>query len=218
MTKHSLCGIINIRGDVMSKRLMKNSLINKSEIKEELVKIECSKNAYIARSGKVFLDYGNNNMFPLKTFVNKHNGYLYVGFDGTEGKRIQRRVHVLVAKAFIPNPKGLPIVCHKDNNKANPCSDNLEWGTVSYNTKKAFDDGLARNDRGWEDSQSKPVVAYTLEGLLFKTFGSVGEASKELGITKTAILFQCNNLTKKKPRKGYYFRFYNEYNKQFLVL
>ena len=202
----------------MSTRLMKASLINKSEIKEELVKIECSKNAYITRSGKVYLDYGNDNMFPLKTFINNHNGYLYVGFDGNDGKRIQRRVHTLVAKAFIPNPKGLPVVCHRDNNKANPIVDNLEWGTISYNTKKAYDDGLARNSRGWEDSQSKPVVAYSLDGVLFKVFGSVGEASRELRLTKTAILFQCNNLTKRKPRKGYYFRFYNEYNEQFLVL
>ena len=107
------------------------------EIKEELVKIECSKDAYITRSGKVFLDYGNDAMFPLKTFVNKHNGYLYVGFDGADGKRVQRRVHVLVAKAFIPNPYNFPQVGHKDDlkDKSNNCVDNLYWATNLENAR-----------------------------------------------------------------------------------
>ena len=79
----------------MSKRLMKNSLINKSEIKEELVKIECSKDAYITRSGKVFLDYGNNNMFPLKTFVNKH---LWLSLRNQQPHKIR------LYKAAVPPP------------------------------------------------------------------------------------------------------------------
>lgn len=202
----------------MSKRLLSNFLIQRANIKEEIVKIACSKNAYITRSGKVYLDYGDNKMFPLKSFINKANRYLYIGFESVNGNRVQRRLYRLVAEAFLPNPQNLPCVCHKDNNKRNSKVDNLEWGNISYNTKKAFDDKLIENVKGWNDSQSKPVVAYTLDCKLFKIFGSVGEASRELGITKTAILFQCNNFTKKKPRKGYYFRFYNGYNENFLVL
>lgn len=36
-------------------------------------------------------------------------------------------VHKLVAIAFIPNPNNLPEVNHKDYNRKNPKSDNLEW-------------------------------------------------------------------------------------------
>lgn len=52
------------------------------------------------------------------------------------------RVHRLVAQAFIPNPNNLPIVMHLDNNKSNNHFSNLKWGTISENTKQAFDDKL----------------------------------------------------------------------------
>lgn len=43
-------------------------------------------------------------------------------------------VHILVAKAFIPNPDNLPEVNHKDENKENDAADNLEWCTSKYNS------------------------------------------------------------------------------------
>ena len=41
--------------------------------------------------------------------------------------------HRLVGLAFIPNPDNLPEVNHKDKNKRNNVSDNLEWCTTSEN-------------------------------------------------------------------------------------
>lgn len=42
-------------------------------------------------------------------------------------------VHRLVAQAFIPNPLGLKLVNHKDENPLNCSVDNLEWCTHKYN-------------------------------------------------------------------------------------
>lgn len=42
-------------------------------------------------------------------------------------------IHRLVAETFIPNPKNLRCVNHKDENKQNNCVDNLEWCSIKYN-------------------------------------------------------------------------------------
>lgn len=69
------------------------------------------------------------------------NGYVLVDlYKNGIGKWY--RVHRLVAETFIENPNNLPIVMHLDNNKQNNHYSNLKWGTISENTKQAFDDKL----------------------------------------------------------------------------
>ncbi|MBR5913986.1 MAG: NUMOD4 motif-containing HNH endonuclease [Selenomonadaceae bacterium] len=54
-------------------------------------------------------------------------------------------VHVLVAKAFIPNPQNKPCINHKDGNKQNNLVENLEWVTRSENTLHAYRIGLMKS-------------------------------------------------------------------------
>ena len=53
---------------------------------------------------------------------------------------------------------------------------------------------------------------------LIGKYGSISEASRQLHITKTAILNQCNHGVKTKPRCGYYFRYLSEYETNGFVL
>lgn len=59
-------------------------------------------------------------------------GYLRINVI-VNGKRKYYYIHRLVAEAFIPNPKNLPLVNHKDENKNNNFVDNLEWCDNDYN-------------------------------------------------------------------------------------
>ena len=71
------------------------------------------------------------------------DGYPVVSATGRDkdGKKIYRTiaVHILVAKAWVPNPELKPEVNHLDFNRKNPCASNLEWVThrenVQYSTK-----------------------------------------------------------------------------------
>lgn len=72
----------------------------------------------------------------------KKNGYLKTRLEsrGYEivnlylyGKMYTKKVHRLVALAFIQNPDNLPQINHKDENKSNNRIDNLEWCDSKYN-------------------------------------------------------------------------------------
>lgn len=201
----------------MARKKMTGKLIPKDNIKEELRLIKGSSTDYITSTGNIYKDYGNNMFYHKSVFPNKNNGYLYCGITYDEGQR-QRRVHVLVAEAYLKNPNNLPVVMHLDNNKTNCCVENLKWGTIQENTQQAFDDGLQINDKSWEDSQSIHVCSFDLNRNLLNKYGSVSEASRQLGVTKTTILNQCNHNLKTKPRCGYYFRYLSEYESKGFVL
>lgn len=201
----------------MARRNMTGLLIKKEDIPEEIRLIKGSNTDYITPTGNIYKDYGNNMFYHKSVFPNKNNGYLYCGITYIDGQK-QRRVHILVAEAYIPNPNNYPIVLHKDNNKKNCCVKNLKWGTIQENTQQAYKDKLQINKKSWEDSQSIAVCSFDLQGNLLNKYGSVGEASRLIGVTKTTILNQCNHNIKTKPRCGYWFRYLKEYESKGFVL
>ena len=99
------------------------------EYKDEVWKdIEGFPMYQISNYGRVFSRYTNKYM---KSHKDK-DGYSRLSLR-KNNKCYMKRVARLVASAFIPNPDGLPIVNHKDENKANDHAENLEWCTVQYN-------------------------------------------------------------------------------------
>lgn len=113
---------------------------------------------------------------------NTGRGYLQVSIK-VDGKYITKRVHRLIAKAFIPNPDGLPEINHKDNNPLNNGVSNLEWVTHEYNIAYREKYGTPAKDF----IKKSPLFAINLSTLEVSHFSSQHEASRTLGFSQGNI-------------------------------
>lgn len=82
------------------------------------------------------------------------SGYKSVMLYDAQHQSRRVMVHLLVAKAFIPNPDNLPEVNHIDEDKTNSKVDNLEWCTRLYNAnygtgRKRWYDAM-RKSHAWD--------------------------------------------------------------------
>jgi hypothetical protein len=68
-------------------------------------------------------------------------GYVQVSLYNEKGMKL-KRVHSLVADAFLPLDQKKETVDHIDNNKKNNRIDNLQWMSFCENSKKAVKDKL----------------------------------------------------------------------------
>lgn len=119
------------------------------------------------------------------------------------GKRNYKRVHILVATAFIPNPEKLPQVNHKDGNKTNNNINNLEWTTNRINTKHGYDNGLYTTHK-----RKIGVKATNKETKEIIYFDSIRKLSKELNLNRKTVTNILNG-TKTTNNYNYEFEYYN---------
>lgn len=111
-----------------------------------------------------YVIYDNGMIFSKKRgiFLKIHSdkkGYQVVGLT-INGKQVTKRVHRLVANAFIPNPENKPQVNHIDKNKSNNDVSNLEWVTASENMIHALKDKKRKkkNNKKYRRTVEKNIV------------------------------------------------------------
>jgi len=99
---------------------------------------------YISKCGKVKAT-GQRGTY-IKQATPQKKGYLAVCFY-KNGEQCTKKIHRLVAEAFIPNPENKPQVNHIDGNKLNNHANNLEWVTNRENIDHAVRTGLTSGKR-----------------------------------------------------------------------
>lgn len=122
----------------------------------------------------------------LKWTIN-NKGYAYVDLRINK-KTCRQLVHRLVALTYIPNPKNLPLVNHKDFDPLNNKVDNLEWCTASENIQYSAKRGRYSNMSAAKIASStaprpylyRAVDQYDANGIYIQTFASITAASQYL--------------------------------------
>jgi len=127
--------------------------------------------------------------------LRESRGYLNITLH-KKYKPITRLVHRLVAEAFIPNPKNLEYVNHKDENKSNNRLENLEWCTAKYNSYYG------------ENSRTRPIIGTNILTGEQTTYPSIMEAARSGGFNQSTISSVCKG--KRNKHGGHYWQYLEE--------
>ena len=128
---------------------------------------------------------GNTNQEHILKLKEARNGYNQVQLY-KNGKGVFYLIHRLVAEAFIPNPKNLPEINHKDENKLNNNVENLEWCTRKYNNNYGSHNKIVG------ESHKKSIICITTG----EKFDSIIDASNKYNVDRASISNCCNNKRK----------------------
>lgn len=134
-----------------------------------------------------YLIYNDGRVYSTKTnqFMSigeDDRGYKQVSFY-QNGKGHTKKIHRLVAEAFIPNPNNLPQVNHIDENKSNNHYTNLEWCTKDYNIHYGTRTERAALTNRTANQGQRKVGAYKNNELV-KEFISISEGARFTGDIK----------------------------------
>lgn len=153
----------------------------------------------VSNLGRVKSSYTNRVLKGYKDTC----GYLLVGLY-KNNIRSSKKIHRLVAQAFIPNHENKPEVNHIDENKTNNIVSNLEWMTAKENSNHG-----TRNERV-SKTKNIPIIAINLKTGESTDFCSGKECAIQLGLDPSNITKVIKG--RYKQTGGYTFKYNGGYN------
>jgi hypothetical protein len=127
-------------------------------------------------------------------------GYLIVCLF-EDGKRYYKKIHRLVATAFIENPENKPCIDHIDGQKENNVCSNLRWVTPKENTNNP----LTLKNIKENCKPPKPKTRAVLCKETNLTYMSAKEASIQTFIDASSIIKCCKE--KRKMAGGFHWKY-----------
>jgi len=106
------------------------------------LELDTAEEYFVSRSG--LLKDKRGKIHGLKS---GQRNYISVGVKMKDGSKWFVVLHRLIAYAFKPNPYNKPFVNHKDGNKLNNRSKNLEWVSHAENIQHAYKRNLISLNR-----------------------------------------------------------------------
>jgi hypothetical protein len=169
-----------------------------TEQEEQWAPIQTAPGYQVSNRGRVM-----NKAGKILSLNKSPSGYFSYGFTVAGEKQAFRRIHRLVAEAFIPNQGNRPWVNHingvRDDNKVS----NLEWVTPAENAKKAT--------RRAKTAKGRRVVQLTMDGKYVETWDSASQAQRETGALRSNISSCCGKIGRVRSAGGFRWVFADDY-------
>lgn len=123
-----------------------------------------------------------------------------------DGRSRLMPIHIILAKAFLPNPENKPQIDHIDTNKENYSLSNLRWVTNKENvnnpltlrhcrentyTSEVTQRRLITRKKKGGKTAPRDVYQYSLQGEYIAKYESANDAERKTGVNATSIREVC---------------------------
>ena len=163
----------------------------------------------ISSLGRVYSNISNKFLNPT---IDQY-GYKVVGLF-LNGNQKKKKVHRLVAEAFIENPNNYEQINHKDEDKSNNRVDNLEWCDCSYNINYGCrNDKVAKAIKENPNKYRRKVVCLNKQSELIKIYPSLRSVEED-GYNHGIVSQLCSHKGRYKSHGGYVWKYYDEWIKE----